>query len=117
VIDDEEDIRETMEMLLSSVGYTVSTAESGHAAVECAQREDFDLVITDLRMPGLSGVDTVAALRRIHPGLMVIVVSGYVSDECALRCREEGAFRIVNKPFHIKDLLDAISVALHEGRA
>lgn len=117
VIDDEVDIREALDALLSSVGYVVSTAESGVAAVERAEREPFDLAITDLRMPGLSGVDTVVALRRIKPGLAVIVVSGYVSDESALRCCEEGATRIVSKPFDLDDLLHAVEVALRDRAA
>lgn len=112
VIDDEAGIREALDALLSSVGYEVSTAESGNVAVERAEREPFDLAITDLRMPGLSGVDTVAALRRIKPSLPVIVVSGYVSDESARRCSEAGAARIVSKPFDIDDLLHIIDVAL-----
>jgi two-component system response regulator PilR (NtrC family) len=114
VIDDEADIRETLDALLCSVGYEVSTAENGGVAVERAEREHFDLVITDLRMPGMSGVETVAALRRIKPGLSVIVVSGYVSDASALRCREEGALQIVAKPFDIDDLLHIVEVALRD---
>jgi CheY-like chemotaxis protein len=117
VIDDEADIREALNDLLSSVGYEVSTAASGNVAVERAEREPFDLAITDLRMPGLSGVDTVAALRRIKPGLAVIVVSGYVSDESARRCREEGATRIMSKPFDIDDLLYVVEVALRDRAA
>lgn len=112
VIDDEAAIREVLEEILTSVGYEVSTAESGAAAVSRAEREPFDLAITDLCMPGLSGVDTVAALRRIKPGLAVIVVSGHVSDESARRCREAGATRFMSKPVDIDDLLHVVDVAL-----
>jgi two-component system response regulator PilR (NtrC family) len=117
VIDDETDIREALDAILSSTGYEVSTAESGAAAVERAEREPFDLAITDLRMPGLSGVDTVAALRRIRPGLAVIVLSGYVSDESALRCCEGGATQLMSKPFDIDDLLHVVEVALRDRAA
>ncbi|MCY1061537.1 response regulator [Nannocystis sp. SCPEA4] len=112
MIDDEAAIREVFEEILTSVGYEVSTAESGAAAVERAEREPFELAITDLCMPGLSGVDTVAALRRIKPGLAVIVVSGHVSDESARRCREVGATRFMAKPVDIDELLHAVEVAL-----
>jgi two-component system response regulator PilR (NtrC family) len=114
VIDDEPDLRDTLDALLSSVGYDVVTVASGRAAVERAGVEAFDLAITDLRMPGLSGVDTVAALRRTSPGLTVIVVSGYVSDESATRCMDEGVAQILPKPFDIDDLLRAVEVALQE---
>jgi two-component system response regulator PilR (NtrC family) len=117
VIDDEADIRETLDALLSSMGYEVSTAESGDVGVARAKAEGFDLAITDLRMPGLSGLETVAALRRIEPRPAVIVMSGYVSDESALRAGEEGAVRVMSKPFDIDDLLDAVEVALHARAA
>jgi CheY-like chemotaxis protein len=117
VIDDEADIREALDAILSSMGYEVSTAESGGAAVERAEREPFDLAITDLRMPGLSGVDTVAALRRIKPGLAVIVVSGYISDESAQRCCEGGATQLMSKPFDIDELQHAVEVALRDRAA
>lgn len=120
VIDDEPDICETLETVLSLAGYAVSTAGSGAAAIEQAKGEPFDLVITDLRMPGLSGVDTVAALKQLNPSIAAIVVSGYASEEVALRCSAEGAAQIVDKPFDLDVLLRAVRAALHEppaGRA
>jgi two-component system response regulator PilR (NtrC family) len=117
VIDDEADIRETFEALLSSAGYEVTTAESGAAAIERARKTPFDLAITDLRMPDMSGVDTIASLRRIDPALPVIVVSGYVSDESAQRCYEEGGIRIVCKPFDIDEVLDLVQAALQDRRS
>ncbi|WP_437300378.1 response regulator [Sorangium sp. So ce426] len=117
VIDDEPDIREALEMFLSGEGYDVATAESGESAVEQAQGRPFDLAITDLRMPGMGGYETLVALKRIHPNLPVIVVTGYASDEATMRCSKEGAFRIVHKPIHLEDLLQIIKAALNEARA
>ena len=99
VIDDEGDIRDTLDMFLSMEGYEVSTAENGARGLEQAQDKRFDVAITDLKMPGLSGPDTVAALKRAQPALSVIVVTGYVSEESATRCRAEGASQILQKPF------------------
>lgn len=115
VIDDEPDILEILDGLLTSVGYEVSTAESGTAAIERAKRDGFDLAITDLLMPGLSGVDTIVALKGIDPSLPVIVVSGYLSDEAIRRCSEEGAVRVVAKPVHIDELLHVVDTALREA--
>jgi DNA-binding response OmpR family regulator len=112
VIDDEPDLCETLEMVLSEAGYAVTTAASGDAAVELAKRESFDLVMTDLRMPGLGGVETVAALKRLHPAMAVLVVSGYASDEARRRCREEGVTWIIHKPFDLDELLDVVRAAL-----
>lgn len=115
VIDDETDIRELMDAFLSSVGYEVCTAENGAAAVELAQREVFDLAITDLRMPGMSGVETLSALKRVDPGLPVVVVSGYVSDDAAAHAHEAGAARIVGKPVDLDDLLRIVDFTMREA--
>ncbi|WP_437807987.1 response regulator [Sorangium sp. So ce1078] len=112
VIDDEPAIRETLDTFLSWEGYEVATAESGEAAVKQAEEEQFDLAITDLRMPGMAGDETVAALKRLHPSLPVIVVTGYASDEAARRCSKEGAIRIVRKPVQLEDLLSLVKAAL-----
>jgi len=117
VVDDEPDICEALDVFLSSEGYQVSTVESGAAAIEQVKRQAFDLVITDLRMPGMSGVEAVASLKRLHPDLAVIVVSGYVSDESDLRCRAEGVATIIRKPFHLDDLLNVIARALGAAHA
>ncbi|WP_437644050.1 response regulator [Sorangium sp. So ce362] len=92
--------------------HEVATAESGEAAVEQAKRGAFDLAITDLRMPGMGGDETVAALKRIHPSLPVIVVTGFASDDAAVRCSKEGAFRIISKPVQLEDLLRLMEAAL-----
>jgi two-component system response regulator PilR (NtrC family) len=112
VVDDEPDIRDAMDLLLVSVGYDVATAESGAVALARASGEAFDLVITDLRMPGMSGIDTVAGLRQAHPSLPIIVVSGYASDECAARCLEQGGVWLVNKPVDVDELLNVVAIAL-----
>ncbi|WP_437315000.1 response regulator [Sorangium sp. So ce385] len=117
VIDDEEDIRDTLDVFLSSEGYVVATAESGEAAVQQAQREPFDLAITDLRMPGMGGDETVAALKRLNPYLPIIVVTGYASDESVGRCSKAGAFRIVSKPVELDALLLLVQAALGRARA
>lgn len=117
VIDDEPDLRETLDMALVLAGYDVSTAASGAMAIERVKNEHFDVAITDLRMPGLSGVDTVAAIKQIDPALAVIVVSGYASDEATQTLFERGALRVMSKPFQLDDLLQAVLEALPCRRA
>ncbi|WP_437291669.1 response regulator [Sorangium sp. So ce406] len=112
MIDDEPAIRDTLDTFLSFEGYEVATAESGEAAVEHAKGEQFDLVITDLRMPGMGGDETLTALKRLHPNLPVIVVTAYASDEAAARCSKEGAFWIVRKPVDLDDLLCLVKSAV-----
>jgi DNA-binding NtrC family response regulator len=117
VVDDEEDIREALGMILSMEGYDVSTASCGDAAVTQAEEVHFDLVITDLKMPGMDGVETLMTLRRRHPGLQVIVATGYASSETARRCLSEGAHDYITKPFDMDDLLRLVQQAIAAGRA
>jgi two-component system response regulator PilR (NtrC family) len=117
VIDDEPICREYMEIVLSLEGYEIRTADSGATAIELARRDEFDLAITDLNMPGLSGIDTLAGLRRLHPDLAVIVISGAVTSQSARRCREEGAFRVITKPVEPDELRRIVKVALGEALA
>jgi two-component system response regulator PilR (NtrC family) len=112
VVDDEPDIRDSIDVILSLEGYEVATAESGDAAVERVKKMPFDLVITDLRMPGKSGVDTLAELKQLNPGLPVIVLTGYASDRSTSRCRASGGAQIMRKPLRLAELLTMVQGAL-----
>lgn len=116
VVDDEHDVREGLGKLLEMEGYDVTTAENGLVAVERAKLQRFDLVLTDLRMPGMDGVETLMELKRLHPGMPVIVVTAYASDETAARCEHEGAYGYVMKPFDLDELLQVIEEAVPTGR-
>ncbi len=105
LVDDEEDLRETLADLLAHVGYRVTTADNGCSAVAAARAQGFDLLLTDLRMPDMDGAETITAIKRIDPAIRVIVVTGYSSEEAAADCRRRGADEIVPKPFDIKELL------------
>ena len=114
VIDDEGDIRDCLEALLSLEGYVVTTAASGLIAIEWAQRQPFDLVITDLRMPGMDGIETMMALKRIDPTLVVIMITGYASDESVRRLHQAGVLDCLYKPFRLEDLVARVRAALIE---
>jgi len=117
VIDDEPDFLEVMQLVLESEGYDVTVAESGRRAVEQARVEHFDLAITDMRMPGMSGLETLAALREIDPHVPVIVATGYASDETRRRFREAGACDYLPKPVDLGELLARVDAALGTARS
>src|SRR6266545_725473 len=77
VVDDEHDVLEMIELGLGLDGYRVLSAETGEQAIEAVARHQVDLVISDLRMPGMGGIETIARLREIAPHVPVIVVTGY----------------------------------------
>lgn len=112
LIDDEPDMLEVLQVFLETQGYDVATAESGARALERMRREGpFDVAITDLRMPGMSGVDTISALKALDPRLQVIVATGYATDETLRRCTDVGAFDHVRKPVELDDILRRIARA------
>lgn len=105
LVDDEQDLRETLADLLSGAGYRVTAADSGTAALTAARADRFDLLLTDLRMPGMDGAETVTAIKAIDPAIRVIVATGYSSEEVTADCYRRGADDIVAKPFDIEELL------------
>src|SRR5262249_31554717 len=104
VIDDEPGIRDLLSFELSQEGFDVETAANGYAAVEALKRRKFDLAVTDLKMPGMDGVETVAALRALDPDIEVIVATGYASVETAVACMKRGAYDYIQKPFDLAEL-------------
>jgi DNA-binding NtrC family response regulator len=113
VIDDEEDIREMLSFVLSRDGFAVTVADSGQAAVDLVQGgHRFDVAITDMKMPGMDGMETLAALKKIDPTIEVIVVTGYASEQTAAECIKLGAYGYLRKPFELEDLRALIDRAL-----
>jgi DNA-binding NtrC family response regulator len=114
VIDDEEDLREMLEFLLSRDGFEVVTVDSGMAAVALARDQKFDLAITDLKMPGMNGIETLTALKALDPSLQVIIATGYATDQAAAECMRRGAYGYLRKPFELADLRAVVERALDE---
>jgi DNA-binding NtrC family response regulator len=112
VIDDEEDVREMLEFILSAEGFDVATVDGGLAAIELARVRSFDLAITDMRMPGMNGIETLVALKQRDPSMEVVVVTGYASEQTAAECIRLGAYGYLRKPFEIAELRPLIDGAL-----
>ncbi|MDY7226016.1 response regulator [Hyalangium rubrum] len=116
VIDDEPDMREMLSFSLPSTEFEVVTADGGRAAVELLGTRRFDVAITDLKMPGMNGVETVSALRQLDPDMEVIVATGYASLETALACMKHGAYDYIRKPYDIAELRHLIMRAVEKRR-
>jgi CheY-like chemotaxis protein len=116
VIDDEPDMREMLVFSLPSSEFEVVTADGGRAAVELLGTRRFDVAITDLKMPGMNGVETVAALRQLDPDMEIIVATGYASLETALACMKQGAYDYIRKPYDITELRHLIMRAVEKRR-
>ncbi len=114
VIDDEPAIREGVRRILESESFKVETFASGHSALERIRQESFDLVITDLKMPGISGMDVLKSIKEIQPDLPVIFITGYSSVDSAVEVMKLGAVDYIAKPFTPEEMLNTIRLALEQ---
>lgn len=116
VVDDERSMRELLEILLQSKGYEVQTAANGREALAVLQAKTFDLVITDIRMQPINGLEVLKKCKAISPRTTVIMISAYASTEMAVEAMNEGAYDYFPKPFNNDEILSVISQALsHRG--
>ena len=107
VVDDEAVIREGVKRILDGSGeYEAETCSSGHLALERLLDEDFDLVITDLKMPGMSGMEVLQTLKSIYPDVPVMMMPGYAMVSTAVEAMKHGAADYIPKPFKPKELLE-----------
>jgi two-component system response regulator PilR (NtrC family) len=116
IIDDEPIIHDVLGQLLTSEGYEVEPSMSGEEALAKHSSQAFDLILLDLLMPGLDGIEVLKRIKRIDPQAMVIIITAYASVESAISAMKIGAFDYVQKPFKHDDLLMTIHRALEHKR-
>jgi two-component system response regulator PilR (NtrC family) len=116
IIDDEPIIHEVMGQLLTTEGYEVEVSSSGEKAVQKHSSQAFDLTLLDLLMPGMDGIDTLKAIKKIDPEALIIIITAYASVESAIAAMKIGAFDYIQKPFKHDELLLTIKRALEHKR-
>ena len=99
VVDDERDIRDGSERILTRKGYKVTTASNGEEALERVKETEFAIVLLDLKMPGMDGLEVLRLIRESHPETLVIVITGYATIETAIEAMKRGAYDFMPKPF------------------
>ncbi|MBN2364626.1 MAG: sigma-54-dependent Fis family transcriptional regulator [Calditrichaeota bacterium] len=104
VIDDEENIREVLSNYLESMNYEVTTAEDGQDALNKFTKGDFDLIISDLLMPNIDGLELLKRIRDIDKDVIFLMITGYPSIETAVDAIKKGAYDYITKPFHMEDV-------------
>jgi DNA-binding NtrC family response regulator len=114
VVDDDADMREWVKEDLEHEGFQVETASGGRAGVERVKKGGIDLVVSDVKMPDLDGLDLLREIREVDPSPFVIIVTGFGSIDTAIRAVKLGAYDYITKPFKIDQLLLSIDKALAE---
>lgn len=116
LVDDEEDFRELLGKRLTKRGLTVSSAGSGAEALRQAEADAFDVVVLDVKMPGMDGLEVLRRLRKIAPDTEVILLTGHANMEVAVQGMDLGAFDYLMKPVAINELLYKIQDAAARRR-
>ena len=110
VVDDEEVTRQFLVAALQAPQRQILTAASGEEALEIAKKTDLDLVLLDLIMPGLNGVETFGQLHALRPALPVVIVTGYPNSDLLARALEIGPFTMINKPMDLGQLQKVVDL-------
>ncbi len=116
IVDDDAQLRQSFERLLASEGHAIRTASSGEAGLASVKDRSPDLVIMDVRLPGMDGLLTFHAMKKVAPRLPVIIMTAYGTTDTAIEATKMGAFDYILKPFDIPVILDLIHQALKAGR-
>lgn len=114
VVDDEENSRTGLSKILTKCNYDVLTAETGEKALQCLEKNRCDILLTDMRMPGISGLELLKEVRKIAPEIGVIIFTAYGEVDSYLEAMNLGAFEYLNKPIKVDELKRIISKVLEE---
>ncbi len=104
VIDDDEDMRSLLRELLEEDGLKTECSGNGYEALQVLTKRPFDLIITDVEMRGLTGLDILPEIKKLRPGVSIIVMSSFAGTEVRRRSLEKGASAYLEKPVHMKKL-------------
>ena len=116
IVDDEDDFRETIVKRLNARKIQAMGANSGVRALEVLKENDFDVMVLDVKMPDMDGIETLRHVKAMKPEIEVIMLTGHASVEFGLKGMQLGAFDYVMKPAPLNELLDTIGQAFNKKR-
>jgi two-component system response regulator PilR (NtrC family) len=112
VVDDERSMREFLEILLNKEGYQVTLAANGKEAFGFLEKEKYDVLVTDIRMEDIDGIDVLKKAKALNPDTVVIMISAFATAETAVEAMKEGAYDYIPKPFKVRDFKKILKDAL-----
>jgi DNA-binding NtrC family response regulator len=111
IVDDDKNLLSVLKTILVEENNDVSTCNDGKAAINLCRKTKFDLVITDLMMPGTNGLEVLREVRKIDPDILVILITGFASLETAVQAIREGAYDYITKPFKLDEIIIIVNNA------
>ena len=115
VVDDERSMRDFLKILLMKEGYQVQTASGGKQALEKIEQHPFNLIISDIRMDGMDGLELLNTIKEKQPSLPVVMITAFASPDDAVFAMKNGAFDYVSKPFNVEEIKSVTSSAVAKG--
>ncbi|MCI5146023.1 MAG: sigma-54-dependent Fis family transcriptional regulator [Candidatus Electrothrix sp. AR3] len=112
IVDDEQSMRDFLGILFTREGYEVTSAADAVAALKISKKEKIDIVITDIRMPGMNGLELLKELKQRFPVLPVIMITAFASPDDAVQAMKSGAFDYITKPFNVDEIVNVIKAAI-----
>jgi len=116
VVDDEKSMREILEIFLKSEGYGVSIAENGEKAIEAIKNDIFDLIITDMKMPKVGGLELLKNVKQITPDTVVVIITAFGTTDSAVEAMKLGAYDYIQKPFQLDNIRLVVKNALEKQK-
>lgn len=116
VVDDEQSLRDVWSIMLKRAGYAVTSAMDGEEAIDLLNREIFDLVITDLRMPKIDGMEVLKAVKSVSPETVVLIITAFATADSAVEAMKQGAYDYLTKPFQVDEAQLIVRNALEKRR-
>ena len=114
VVDDEQSMREFLDIMLKKEGYKVSLASNGDEVLKHIDKDIFDLVLLDIRMPKMDGIAVLKKIKSTSPETVVIMITAYASADTAIKAMKEGAYDYITKPFKVDEIKLIIKNALEK---
>ncbi len=116
VIDDEEIVLKSCNKILSEKGYNIQITQTGTEGLQKLISEDFDVVLVDLKMPDIDGMEVLKRAIKLHPDIIIIVITGYSTVQTAVEAINLGAYGYIPKPFTPDELVEALQKALNKRK-
>jgi two-component system response regulator HydG len=117
LVDDNDEFLDSTRDVLETEGYQVITAANGEDAVALAASQPFNIVLMDIKMPGLNGVDSFLKMKAQNPDVQVILLTAYFMEDLILKAQAEGVLAILSKPLDMPKLLDAVAATVEKGNS
>ncbi len=116
IVDDDAELRSTLTEILGEAGYRIDKAASGREALDKIHSADFDIILLDLMMPGMNGMEVLSEVRKTRPRIKVIIITAFATVNNAVDAIKKGASDYISKPFKIEELLAIVRRVIEEAR-